>query len=129
MTLGCCLLAIRWAANQFNSESGAVPRERAAGTWALWLRHLLRDREATPSVAEAMFCGVLILLIRFFLGFALSQTQRRATTCYPLVAVTQLVVVLTPALLMTVMLTRSPRRRCCCDVRRYWRRWPRRCWP
>ena len=51
---------------------------RASGwTCGLWLKHLLRDREATPSLAEAMFCGVLILMIQFFLSFALAGHGRR----------------------------------------------------
>ena len=35
VTLLACLLAIRWAVDQFNSRVGAVPRERAAGPRAL----------------------------------------------------------------------------------------------
>ena len=106
VTLGCCWLAIRWATNQFNTES-VLFREGERWDLSLWVKHLLRDREATPSFAEAMFCGVLILLIRFFLGFALS-TNNGGPDLLSLVAATQLVVVLTPALLMAVMLTRSP---------------------
>ncbi len=106
VTLGCCWMAVRWATNQFNSES-VLFREGERWDLSLWVKHLLRDREPTPSFAEAMFCGVLILLIRFFLGFALSQDSG-AHDLLSLVAATQLVVVLTPALLMAVMLTRSP---------------------
>jgi sodium transport system permease protein len=108
VTLGCCWLAIRWATDQFNTES-VLFRESERWGVGLWIRHLLRDREATPSFSEAMFCGVLILLIRFFLNFAVTtpQTFREFAV---LVAVTQLVVIATPALLMTIMLTRSPAR-------------------
>jgi sodium transport system permease protein len=98
------LLAIRWAAEQFNTES-VLFREGERFGFGLWFKHLLRDREDTPNVAEALFCGVLILLIKFFMGFAL-----RAPNLAVLALATQLVVIATPALMMTVMLTRSPRK-------------------
>ena len=106
VTLGCCWLAIRWATEQFNNES-VLFRESERWGVGLWVRHLLRDRGATPSVSEAMFCGVVILLIRFFLGFGMEvpHTFRQFAV---LVAVTQLAMIATPALLMTIMLTRSP---------------------
>ena len=71
---GCCLLAIRWAVDQFNSEA-VLFRESERLDVGLWLRHLLRDRGDTPSVAEAMFCGVLILLIRFFMSFRCDPSE------------------------------------------------------
>ena len=106
VTLGCCWMAIRWATEQFNSES-VLFRESERWGVGMWLKHLLRDREATPSFSEAMFCGVLILLIRFFISFSVA-VPRTFADFVALVSVTQLVVIATPALLMTVMLTRSP---------------------
>jgi sodium transport system permease protein len=102
VTLCCCWLAIRWATNQFNTES-VLFRESERWDVGLWVKHLLRDREATPSFGEAMFCGVLILLIKFFMSFSLDVGNLAVAA-----AVTQLVVIATPALLMTIMLTRSP---------------------
>ncbi len=106
VTLACCLLAIRWAVEQFNSE-GVLFRESERLDLALWVRHLMRDRGETPSVAEAVACGVVILLVRFFMSFALRQPESFRDFAV-LAIVTQLVVVFTPALLMTVMFTRSP---------------------
>jgi sodium transport system permease protein len=106
VTLGCCLLAIRWAIDQFNSES-VLFRESERLDFGLWIKHLLRDREDTPSVAAAVVCGVLILLVRFFMSFALPQPSDFAGLA-ELAVVTQLVVIGTPALLMTIMLTRNP---------------------
>ena len=111
VTLGCCLWAIRWAVDQFNSES-VLFRESERLDIGLWLRHLLRDRGDTPSTAMAIFCGVLILLVQFFMNFAVQASMPEAKDFHDLlqlVMITQLAVVLTPALLMTVMLTRSPR--------------------
>jgi sodium transport system permease protein len=106
VTLACCLFAIRWAIDQFNCES-VLFRESERWDLGLWFKHLLRDREETPSATEAVFCGVLILLVRFFMSFALPQPESFRDLAV-LTVVTQLVVIGTPALLMTIMLTRSP---------------------
>ena len=103
VTLGCCLLAVRWAADQFNSES-VLFRESERFDLGLWLKHLMRDREDTPSVTEAVFCGVLILLVQFFLSMRLPANLDFLS----LALTSQLVMIATPALLMTVMFTRSP---------------------
>lgn len=106
VTLVCCGLAIRWATNQFNTES-VLFREGERWDIGLWVKHLLRDRDATPSMSEAVSCGVLILMIRFFMNFALPIPESFRDFAV-LTAVTQLAVIATPALLMAVMLTRSP---------------------
>jgi sodium transport system permease protein len=102
----CCLLAIRWAVDQFNTES-VLFREGERWGLRLWLRHLFRDREETPNVAGAVSCGVLILIVHFFMSFAMPVPTDFAQFIR-LVLTTQLVVIATPALLMTVMLTRRP---------------------
>ena len=107
ITLACCLLSIRWAIDQFNSES-VLFRESERLDMGLWLHHLLRDREPTPTVAAAVFCGVVILLVRFFLGTSLPTPNGFRNMAIQALVV-QLTVILTPALLMTVMLTNSPR--------------------
>jgi sodium transport system permease protein len=106
VTIACCLLAIRWAIDQFNSES-VLFRESERLDFGLWIKHLMRDREETPSVAAAIFCGVLILMVRFFMGLAVPQPKSFHDLAVTSL-VTQLTVIATPALLMTIMLTRSP---------------------
>jgi sodium transport system permease protein len=108
VTGACCLLAMRWAIEQFNTES-VLFRESERLDVGLWLRHLMTDRGDTPSTAEAVFCGLLILIIMFFMSFALPP-PRNFGDFINVIAVTQLAVIATPALLMTVMLTRSPRK-------------------
>ncbi|MGD9647380.1 MAG: ABC transporter permease subunit/CPBP intramembrane protease [Pirellulales bacterium] len=108
VTFGCCLLSIRWAVDQFNSES-VLFQESERLDLRVWLWRLLRDREATPSPAEAVLCGVLILVVKFFLSFALATPANFAGLAQTAI-ITQLVVVLTPALLMTIVLTSSPRK-------------------
>jgi len=107
VTLGACLLAIRWAVDQFNSES-VLFRESERFDLGVWLHHLLRDRRPTPTAATAAFCGVLILAIQFFMSFAFAEPSDFHGFARMALA-TQLAVILTPALLMTVMLTASPR--------------------
>lgn len=103
----CCMLAIRWAVDQFNSEN-VLFRESERGGLGIWFRHLLRDREDTPSIAGSVFCGALILTTYFFMSFAM-----RPPTNYDEflrhALVTQIAVILTPALLMTAISVRSPR--------------------
>lgn len=107
VTLAACLLAVRWAVEQFNSES-VLFRESERLDMGLWVRHLMRDREATPTVAGAVFCGIMILVLRFVLSFALPAPANFHGFVVSAL-VTQLVVIVTPTLLMAVMLTSSPR--------------------
>jgi sodium transport system permease protein len=118
VTLGACLLAIRWAVDQFNSES-VLFRESERLDLGLWLRHMLQERGPTPSPAVAVFCGVVILFIHFFMNLAARPfTDLRGFAILQLV--TQLTTVLTPVLLMTVVLTTSPRRTLLLRWPRWW---------
>jgi sodium transport system permease protein len=118
VTLLCCLLAIRWAVDQFNAE-GVLFRESERLDLGLWVKHLRRDREDVPTIAQAMLCGVLILVIRFFMSFVMTSPQNFGDFAR-LATVTQLVVIATPALLMTIMLTRSPRQTLLLFVPPWW---------
>ncbi len=102
----CCLMAIRWAIDQFNKESVLFG---ASEQWdlRLWVRHLFRDRGDTPNFSEAMLCAVLLLVVRFFASFA-SGTPTTLPELRTLLLVGQLAFILAPALLMAVMLTRRP---------------------
>ena len=64
VTMAACWLAVRWAVEQFNKES-VIFRESERFAVGLWLRHLMRDRGPTPSAAEGLFCGVMILVLSF----------------------------------------------------------------
>ncbi len=106
VTLAACLLAIRWAVDQFNSES-VLFRESEQLDMRLWLRRLSRDRKPTPTVGAAVFCGVTILLLRFFGGNAMGMPEDFAGFAATTLA-TQLLLLVLPALLMTMWLTSSP---------------------
>jgi sodium transport system permease protein len=108
VTAFCCLLAVRWAIDQFNNES-VLFRESERWDIGLWLKHLVRDRGETPTIGEAILCGVLILMARFFAGFAApATTDFRSFAIVTLVL--QIALIATPALLMAVMLTSNPRK-------------------
>jgi len=107
VTVAGCLMAIRWAVDQFNSES-VLFRESERLELGLWLRHLVRDRQSTPTLAVAMFGGITILLLEFFLSFFVPRLAGLHEVVV-LAVVTQLAVVAAPSLLLTVALTRSPR--------------------
>lgn len=106
VTISCCLLAIRWAIDQFNKES-VLFRESERLDLGLWMRHLIRDRGDTPSIAEAVSCFVLILLIQFFMNLSLRAPENFRDIA-SVIFVSQVVVIALPALLMTIMLTRKP---------------------
>ena len=104
----CCWLSIRWAVRQFNDES-VLFRESERFSLGLWLIHIVRDKAESPTFAQAIMCGVLLLSIRFFTMFALPGPE----SWYGLVKSTlivQLAFVATPVFLMAIMLTSHPRR-------------------
>src|SRR5262249_19578928 len=75
-----------------------------------WVVHLVRDRQETPSLAEAFFCVALIFVIQFFTRLALS-THMPANPDFRfltlLLFISQVVCIALPALLMAIMFTRS----------------------
>ncbi|HMP08115.1 MAG TPA: ABC transporter permease subunit/CPBP intramembrane protease, partial [Lacipirellulaceae bacterium] len=111
-TLACVLLAIRWAEEQFNRES-VLFRESERLELRRWLIHVVRDRGETPSFAQSMLCIATILVVQFFVSVALS-TQAAGPMSFAILAktlvISQLACVFAPAALMTIMLTRNPRR-------------------
>ncbi|MBW3598162.1 MAG: ABC transporter permease subunit [Planctomycetes bacterium] len=108
VTAGCCLLAIRWAVDQFNNES-VLFRESERFGLVLWARRLVRDREDTPTFGQAILCGVLLLSIRFFASF-LAAAPETWTDFAVSTLVLQVALIATPVLLMTIVLTRSPKK-------------------
>jgi sodium transport system permease protein len=106
VTAVCCLLSIRWAIDQFNNES-VLFRESERFGLGLWIRHLVRDRQDTPTAGEAILCGVLLLILRFFAGLVMpppaNWQQFFSTTL-----IVQIAFIAAPACLMAIMLTRRP---------------------
>jgi sodium transport system permease protein len=107
ITLLCCMLSIRWAIDQFNSES-VLFRESEQLDVGLWLRHLSRDRGATPTVSMAMFCGVIILVARFFMTLVVGDTKTFGDIAVQTLVI-QLALIALPVLLMTFLFTSNRR--------------------
>jgi sodium transport system permease protein len=109
MTLVCCLLAIRWAVYQFNQES-VLFRESERLDLRRWVVHLVRDRQETPSLAEAFFCVAIIFVVQFFTRLAISShvpADPDFSFFALLLFISQVVCIALPALLMTLFFTRS----------------------
>ena len=53
-------IALRWAIDQFQREE-VLFREAERFNLRIWLRHLIRDREPTPTGGQAVLCFSLIL--------------------------------------------------------------------
>ncbi len=111
VTLACCVASIRWAVEQFNSEA-VLFRESERLDLALWLKHVFRDRQATPTASAAVVCGVSILMLKFFVELAARPTATfRGFAVQALLL--QVAVILTPALILTFSLTTSPGQTLC----------------
>ncbi len=108
VTMTCCLLSIRWAIRQFESESVMF---READRWSLqiWLRHVWRDRGVTASPSEAILCGVIILVSMFYVQFVVGSSIADWPAVVRMTVAVQVGLILTPCLLMAIFLTRSIR--------------------
>lgn len=107
VTGGCCLLAMRWAVDQFNNEA-VLFREGERLDLMRWLKYALRERAPTPSAGQAVMCGILILLVRFFAGLTLPMPETWGDFVMS-TSVTLIAFVATPALLMAIVLTTCPK--------------------
>ena len=107
VTLAACLMAIRWAVEQFNCEA-VLFRESERLDLRLWAAAVVARRRPTPSAAAAVCCGVLILMLHFFVSCSLTAPADFGGLARTFL-VPQLLVIVPPALLMTLIFTRSPR--------------------
>jgi len=108
VTITCCLLAIRWAVRQFESES-VMFRENERWNLRTWIASIWRERDFTASVMEAMLCGAIILVARFFASLATTEGITDWNGLSKSLLVSQIALILTPTLLMALMLTKSLR--------------------
>src|SRR3954447_4436663 len=108
-------VALRWAIDQFQREE-VLFREAERFDLRIWVRHLLRDKEPTPTGGEAVFCFALMLTMAWFMIQYLSNNGMAGSTAA--MAAGQVAFILTPPLAMAVLLTSSPRR----TLRLFWPR-------
>jgi sodium transport system permease protein len=107
VTAFCCLVSIRWAIDQFSSES-VLFRENERGGMGAWIRHAFRQRRETPTVFLAILVGLFLLILKFLASPSM-KTPETAGDLVLVLLVTQLGMIAFPALLFTFLLTKSPR--------------------
>jgi len=96
-------LALRWAIDQFQREE-VLFREAERLDVALWVRRLFRQKEATPTAGQALFCFAALLALSWLsygLGSGLTLLVRNV--------IVLLAFVTAPTVLMALMLTNRPR--------------------
>jgi sodium transport system permease protein len=109
VTVLCCLLAVRWAIRQFESES-VMFRDGERASVAQWIVNVWRHREDEPSPNESLLCGLFILVCLFFGRLALGNVPLTWASVVQSTVAIQVGMILAPALIMAVMLTRSVRK-------------------
>ena len=122
ITLMCCLLAIRWAEEQFNSES-VLFRESERLDLGRWLVHLVRDRAETPTFAQGILCVGVIMVVQFFLKLVMSSVAIQRETIdfaffFQTTFISQVVCIALPAALLTLLFTSNKKKTLLLD------RWP-----
>lgn len=95
-------LALRWAVDQFRSEA-VLFREAERFDLRGWVRHLVRAREPVPNGGEALLCFVLMLGMAWFASGLMGSSWQAMVGG-------QLIFILIPPLMLTALLTGSPRR-------------------
>ncbi len=112
VTLICCLLAIRWAEEQFQSES-ILFRESERLDLGRWLVHLVRDRAETPTFTQGIMCVGAILVVQFFVKLALSSAAIHGVDFaffLQSMFISQVVCIALPAALLTLLFTSNKKR-------------------
>ena len=108
VTFFCCLLVIRWAVRQFNNEKVLFRESERTGIGVL-LKSLVRERGPMPTFLEAIFCGVLLLVIRFFTTLV-AQPPVSFEHFARQTLVLHIGMIIGPIVLMAVVLTTRPLR-------------------
>jgi len=106
VTLICCWLAVRWVVYQFNSETVLFRASERFGVGA-WFRHVMRERHELPSLGNAILCGVVILVAKFFIGFVASTPGNFGQFAFQTVVILVATIAI-PAIMMALVLTRNP---------------------
>jgi len=113
-SVGYCLLALWWAVEQFKSED-VLFRADERFDLKLWFRHLLREKDPTPSFAQGVACFVTMLMLQFLSMMLLtgSMTQiaeaDRGWKILQLGLISQIALIAAPAIFMSILLTSNVR--------------------
>ncbi len=105
-SIGYSLLALWWAIDLFQRED-ILFRESERFDIGLWLKHLLREKESTPSFVEAGVCFVLIGLLQyaFLISMQSSNAMSDAVSMMKVQTIYLIATVGVPPILMALLLT------------------------
>ncbi|WP_437203636.1 ABC transporter permease subunit/CPBP intramembrane protease [Planctomicrobium sp. SH664] len=105
------LMALWWAIDQFQRED-ILFREAERFELGLWLKHLLREKEPTPTFAEAAVCFVIIALLQFVFLVSMQGADSLSSPVSMVKAqfVFLVATIGVPPLLMAILLTSDFRR-------------------
>ncbi|MCA9065313.1 MAG: CPBP family intramembrane metalloprotease, partial [Planctomycetaceae bacterium] len=110
-SLGYCMLAVWWAIELYNSEN-VLFREAEKLELRLWLKQLLRTKDAVPALPEAGFCFILIMMLQWvamnYMHPDLTGSDADRVILRTIV-IQQLVMIACPAVFMGMLLTTSLR--------------------
>ncbi len=112
-SFGYSMLAIWWAIDLYNNEN-VLFRESEKFDLRVWLRQLMRPRDAVPAFPEAVFCFIGILMLQlaamtFMQPDMSGSPEQLHQQMLKLLCIQQLVTIACPAAFMGIILTTSPR--------------------
>ena len=106
ITLVCCTASVRWAIRQFNNESVLFRESERIGL-GTWLKSLMRDRGPLPTFGQAILCGIIILMLRFY-GSAAAGMPVDFLGFAKITVIGLIAFVAAPAMFMAIFLTTNP---------------------
>ncbi|MCL2623559.1 MAG: CPBP family glutamic-type intramembrane protease, partial [Planctomycetaceae bacterium] len=118
VTLGCCVVAGRWAVDQFNSES-VLFRESEKFHLQKWLKRLLTTRVPRPTPQAALLCAMVILALKYFVSLLLQGGNMQVSFVANML-VAQFVVILLPVLVLVAISSSSVRETLRLGLPRWW---------
>ncbi len=105
VTIGCCVLVVRWAVDQFNQES-VLFRDTENFDLATWIRYAYTHRPATPHLAAAVVLISLVFIAQFGVqGIGFNVLTLRGFVVMLLVS--QVACILLPTLAVAAVSVRS----------------------
>ncbi len=120
------VVALNWAISLFDREEVLFSQAERFDL-GLWIKHILRDKDAVPSKTEAAICFAIILLAQFaaltgMKSAILNITGDDRTRHFTMLQWQTIYLIATvgvPPLLMAILLTSSVRR----TLKLYWPKW------
>jgi sodium transport system permease protein len=94
--------------HQFNSETVLFQASERFEIGA-WVKHIMRECRSLPSLGSAILCGVVILVAKFFVGFAVTAPQNFSQFAFQTVIIL-VATIFIPSVMMALFLTRNPKK-------------------